>query len=103
MAEKKRRTVKASLILDVELHARWRAAANLRNMPANAIAVEALTEALKGVVLFDRAKKPERSKDNDRPGMEGVISPDAKDMPSEGRGLTVIPNARPAASKRAAG
>ncbi|MBV8126539.1 MAG: hypothetical protein JO114_02615 [Planctomycetaceae bacterium] len=47
MVEQKSRHIKASLIIDADLHARWCAAASLRNVPQNTIAVEALTAALR--------------------------------------------------------
>lgn len=50
------RTVKASLLCDVETHARWSAAASLRGMTNNAFALEALKEALRGLVIIDRRK-----------------------------------------------
>jgi hypothetical protein len=51
------KSVKASLLVDVELHARWAAAAALRGMDRNAFAVEALTAALKGIHIIDRRKQ----------------------------------------------
>jgi hypothetical protein len=49
-----RKTVKASLSVGVDLHARWAAAAALRGMDRNAFAVEALESALKGLVIVSR-------------------------------------------------
>lgn len=66
MATKKSRLVKASLIIDADLHARWSACASLRNVPRNAIAVDALESALKGIVCFDRLRKSDRVADKDR-------------------------------------
>lgn len=53
------RTVKASLTVGVDLHARWAAAAALRGMDRNAFAVAALTEALRGIHIIDRRAKPD--------------------------------------------
>lgn len=55
-----RSTVKASLTVGVDLHARWAAAAALRGLDRNAFAVEALTEAVRGIVIIDRRKSPGR-------------------------------------------
>lgn len=60
-----RRTVKSSLLVDAELHARWSAAASLRGTSNNAFAVEALTEALKGLVIIDRRKSAGRAESSD--------------------------------------
>ena len=54
----KRRTVKTTVSVDVETHARWAAAAALKGMDRSAFAVEVITEALKGLVLFDRRSSP---------------------------------------------
>jgi hypothetical protein len=51
-----RRQVKASVLVDAELSARWAAAAALRGQTRNAFAIDALTEALRGIVVFDRRK-----------------------------------------------
>ena len=53
----KPRTIKTSLTVDVSLHARWSAAASLREQDRNAFAVEALRAALKGIVIVDRSRK----------------------------------------------
>ncbi len=60
------KTVKASLSVDVDLHARWAAAAALRSMDRNAFAVEALTTALKGIHIIDRRKSSDRPDTSDR-------------------------------------
>lgn len=52
------RTVKTSLTVDADLHVRWSAAAAMRGMSNNALAVEILAEALRSIVVFDRAKSP---------------------------------------------
>jgi hypothetical protein len=71
-----RTSVKASLLVDVETHARWSAAASLRGMDRNAFAVEALKEALRGIVVVDRRKGSDRSVGKDRPDLEGELSSD---------------------------
>ena len=53
-APPERKTVKTTLIVGVDLHARWSAAASLRGMDRNAFAVEALSAALRGLVIIDR-------------------------------------------------
>jgi hypothetical protein len=68
-------TVKSSLHVSRELHSRWQAAASIRGMTANAFAVEALTEALRGIVVIDR----NRAKPDDRRVQELGISPDDED------------------------
>lgn len=60
---KSKSTVRASLTVGVDLHARWSAAASLRGMDRNAFAVEALTEALKGLVIIDRRGKSDAGAD----------------------------------------
>lgn len=61
------KTVKTSLVVDVELHSRWSAAASLRGCDRNAFAVEALRSALKGIVVIDRSRK---SADHGAPASE---------------------------------
>ena len=53
-----RKPVKASILVDVELHARWSAAASLRGMDRSAFAVEALRSACKGIIVIDKSRKP---------------------------------------------
>ncbi len=53
-----RKSVKASILVDVELHARWSAAASLRGMDRSAFAVEALRTACKGIIIIDKSRKP---------------------------------------------
>jgi hypothetical protein len=67
MAALGRRTVKATFTLDVELVARVNACATLRGLSRDALATAAFEEAIKGVVLFDRGKKSDRSAGKDRP------------------------------------
>jgi hypothetical protein len=59
-------TVKSSLIVSRHLHCRWHAAASLSGMTANAFAVEALTVALRGIVVHDRRKLADRAMIDDR-------------------------------------
>jgi hypothetical protein len=47
-------SVKSSIVVGRDLHTRWHAAASMRGMTANALAVEALTEAVRGIVVIDR-------------------------------------------------
>ncbi len=67
------RSVKASLLVDVETHARWAAAASLRGMTNNAFAVEALKEALRGIIVVDRRKTagPDSEKVSDVTASQG--------------------------------
>jgi hypothetical protein len=51
-----KRTVKTSLSLDTDLHARVNAAASLAGTSTNAFIVEVLTESLRGLILIDRRK-----------------------------------------------
>ncbi len=67
------RTVKASVLVGVELYSRWSAAAALRGVNRSAFAIEALTEATKGIVLFDRANRPDQGKIRDRHDEASVI------------------------------
>jgi hypothetical protein len=50
------KTVKATVVVDVDLHAKWSAAASLRGMDRSAWAAEVLAEALKGLLIIDRRK-----------------------------------------------
>ena len=49
--------VKTSLILDADLHVKLSAKAAMNGVSSNALACEILSEALKSVVVFDRADK----------------------------------------------
>jgi hypothetical protein len=51
-----RKTVKSSVIVDVDLHARWSAAASLRGLDRNAFAVEAIRSATKHIIIIDRSR-----------------------------------------------
>ena len=57
-------SVKSSIVVSREVHTRWQAAASIRGMTANAFAVEALTTALRGILVIDR----NRVKADDRAG-----------------------------------
>jgi hypothetical protein len=48
-------------------------------MDRSAFAVEALTEACKGIIIVDRRKSSDRVRESDRQGVVGGISPDAGD------------------------
>lgn len=79
------RTVKTSLVLGVELHTKLAAAAAMRGLDKNAVVVEALTEALGGIVVFDRRKAVDRVKAEDRQGPALEISSDADSDAAECR------------------
>lgn len=68
------RTVKTSIVIGAELHTKLAAAAAMRGVPANAIVVEALTDALGGIVVFDRRKGVDRGKVDDRPSPGLAVS-----------------------------
>jgi hypothetical protein len=68
--------VKASILVGVELHARWAAAAALRGMDRSAFAVEAIAEACRGIVVVDRRKTSDRVEKSDRPSPGFGISSD---------------------------
>jgi hypothetical protein len=70
------RTVKTSLVMGASLHLQLSVAASIAGIDRNALAVEILTEALRGIVVVDRRKNSGRSGVSDRPVLEGVISPD---------------------------
>lgn len=66
-ATQPRKTVKASIVLDVQTHARLAAAAALRGMDRSALAAEFITEGLKGLVIVNRGKFADNV-DSDSPG-----------------------------------
>jgi hypothetical protein len=76
VVKQERRTIKATFTLDVELVTRLNAVALLRNTSRDALATAALEEAVKGLVLFDRAKPARRSTGKDRVVPEDGVSPD---------------------------
>ena len=65
------KTVKASLTVDVDLHARWAAAAALRGMDRNAFAVECLRDGLKGIVVIDRKRSADHGAVSSHEGSDG--------------------------------
>jgi hypothetical protein len=73
------RTVKTSVLLDGELHARLSAAAAMAGMDKNAYIVEAIRVATRSIVLFDRSKQPDRVKPDDRPDSATKISSNAEE------------------------
>jgi hypothetical protein len=73
------RTIKTSLIPDVELHTKLAAAAAMQGVDRNALAVGILSDALRGIVVMDRRKGADRFKTVDRPSGVGEISSDAED------------------------
>lgn len=61
MAKQERRVIKATFSLGVDLVARLNACATIRNTSRDALVTAAIEEAVKGLVLFDRAKPSKRS------------------------------------------
>src|SRR5947207_3124903 len=76
VAKQERRIIKATFSLDVDLVARLDAVATLRNISRNALATAAIEEAVKGLVLFIREKKADRSDVSDRTSPASLVSPD---------------------------
>jgi hypothetical protein len=70
------RTVKTSLVMGASLHLQLSVAASIAGVDRNALAVEILTEALRGIVVVDRRKGSGRSGVTDRPSVEGLITSD---------------------------
>jgi hypothetical protein len=85
------RIVKASVSVDVALHARWCAAASLSGIARNAFAVEALKRALEGIVIVDRRKTSDRIKTDDRPDLRTPISNDKAEAAWSSRLLPILP------------
>jgi hypothetical protein len=71
--------VKASILVGVELHARWAAAAALAGKDRSAFAVDAIAEACRGVVVVDRRKTSDRARGEDRQEPVIGISPDGSE------------------------
>lgn len=69
------RTVKTSVLLDVEIHAKLAALAALRGVPMTAIMAEAIADAVSSMVVFDRAAK--KAKPDDSPGLVEESAPNA--------------------------
>ncbi len=103
MAKQERRTIKATFSLGVDLVARVNACATLRNQSRDALVTAALEEAVKGLVLFDRRKGAGRSGVSDRLELESGVNPTGEELPHDGPGLTVVPDARSAVGGRRAG
>jgi hypothetical protein len=61
------RTVKTSIVMGASLHLQLAAAAAIAGVDRNALVVEILTEALRGLVVVDRRKPSDRSVGEDRP------------------------------------
>lgn len=78
MAKQGRRTIKATFTLDVELVARLNAKSLLAGQSRDALVTAALEEAVKGLVMWERAKPSRRTDAKDRPSVEGLISPDGE-------------------------
>lgn len=70
------RTVKATVVVDVDLHVRWAAAAAMAGMDRSAWAAAVLKDALRGVVVMDRRKTSDRSDTKDRPSLESPLDSD---------------------------
>lgn len=58
------RTVKTSVVLGVDVHAKLAALAALRGVPMTSIIADAVADAVSGMVVFDRSAKPARSADS---------------------------------------
>ncbi len=72
--------VKASVLVRVELHARWAAAAALCGQDRSAFAVEAIENRCKQVVtIIDKRKPADRVKASDRPDPSLKISSDGEE------------------------
>jgi hypothetical protein len=70
------RTVKTSLVLGVELHTKLAAAASIQGVDRNALAVEILTDALRGIVVMDRRKGADRAGTSHRPTLGSDVNPE---------------------------
>lgn len=70
------RTVKATVVVDVDTHVRWAAAAAMANMDRSAWAAAVIREALRGVVVMDRRKTSDRSDLSNRSGEAGTLDSD---------------------------
>jgi hypothetical protein len=70
------RTVKTSLVMGASLHLQLSVAASIAGVDRNALAVEILTEALRGIVVVDRRKTAGRAVVSDRPALEDSVNLD---------------------------
>ncbi len=66
------RTVKTSVILDVETHVRLAALAAMRGVPMSAVMAEAIAGAVGTVVVFDRGAKATGRADSPSQGRESA-------------------------------
>jgi hypothetical protein len=62
--------------MGASLHLQLAAAASIAGKDRNALAIEILTEALRGIVIVDRRKGAGRSGVSDRVDLESTVSPD---------------------------
>jgi hypothetical protein len=67
------------VLVGVELHARWSAAAALRGIDRSAFAAEAIAEACRGVIVVDRRKSTGRVDSSDRQAAATGISSDGEE------------------------
>ncbi len=72
------RTVKTSLVMGASLHLQLSAAASIAGVDRNALAIEILTEALRGIVVVDRRKNSGKSGPSDRPEQESDVNSDGE-------------------------
>jgi len=72
------KTVKATVIVDVDTHVRWAAAAAMAGMDRSAWAANVLREALRGVVVVDRRRNPGPAEIKDRPNQGGPLESDGE-------------------------
>ena len=63
-AKPAQRTVKTSVLLGVEVHAKLAALAALRGVPMTTIMADAIADAVSSMVVFDRASKPVKPADS---------------------------------------
>jgi hypothetical protein len=73
------RTVKTSIVMGASLHLQLAAAAAIAGKDRNALAVEILTEALRGLVVVDRRKTADRSVGKDRPALATDVNLDEQE------------------------
>lgn len=60
------KTIKTSVVVGADLFSRWAAASALKGISRNAYLAEALENATKSIVLFDRARKHDPVDSTDR-------------------------------------
>lgn len=63
-ATQAQRTVKTSVLLGVETHAKLAALAALRGVPMSTVMAEAIADAVSSMVVFDRASKVPKPADS---------------------------------------